>query len=92
MVNNMSLSENETKTCPYCAENIKIGAVICRYCKKELLNNDEVIEKVSCKTYSVKILPTTAALYSGNCSPCARSAVGWHQDPSPRVIISAAYK
>lgn len=27
---------DETKTCPYCAETIKVAAVVCRFCQRDL--------------------------------------------------------
>jgi hypothetical protein len=41
----MTDNNSDTKTCPYCAEVIKAAATICRYCFRELPQNDYLLKK-----------------------------------------------
>lgn len=61
----ISEKENEWnyKVCPYCQENVKIGAIICKHCHKEL----EQEELFYCKTCNVPI-------GKGKCSMCVASS------------------
>lgn len=36
-------SELAERACPYCAERIKRGAVVCRYCRKDLEPSDKSV-------------------------------------------------
>ena len=50
-VENNSISEGNSRKCPYCAEIIKKEAIVCRYCGKELPKEEE---KEKIKTYEIK--------------------------------------
>ena len=61
-------SSEETKTCPYCAEQIDINATTCPYCWEELSdsNKDNVLDNNNNLNYEYKSFSDINFLFSAN--------------------------
>lgn len=77
---NRTMEASKTKKCPYCAEEINIDAIKCKYCK-ELLTTDESIEELS-DTSSSELTDKNNTSNEINwltrvVFPCLTMVVGW---------------
>jgi hypothetical protein len=60
------MAQEQTKKCPFCAEEIKVEAVVCKFCSRSLLDADRRIKRataeVEAKKKTMKQLPIVITL------------------------------
>ena len=62
---------NATTTCPFCKEDILIGAVVCKHCNRDLPSEPDVMTKSSSSKSGANKKPTTyIEIVDGTCLKC----------------------
>ena len=76
--------------CPYCAEEVKDEAVVCKHCHSELFVVRPLLEKVNALSARLAVLGETAASADGQAPSHVRHTSGRNHGPALTVLESLA--
>ncbi len=74
-VEKSKIAGGKSKKCPYCAELVKVEAIVCKHCGKDLpegeKSGEDLPEGEQNETVQVQIIPTKKGFYGkGRCPNC----------------------